>query len=227
MLNFFTRVAKIFAIIFFFCTASSQAKPYFAADSISPNFLNPPPEIGSEQYKKEIQQIVKLQKNFDLNELDQALAEKHLRPETIAEFIDPKLTRASFPKLYFLLDRSGETSYETTQNIKNFWNKTRPYLTDKKVKMLIEPSGGKSYPSGHATGSYLYANILGILFPQKREAFQNYAEKISQRRVLVGMHYPSDILAGEKLALLILDRLKQNSDFEKNFEAARREIAGR
>ncbi|OFW81165.1 MAG: hypothetical protein A2887_00705 [Alphaproteobacteria bacterium RIFCSPLOWO2_01_FULL_40_26] len=204
----------------FFANTQIFAKPYFAAESIAPSLLNPPPTIN----ENEINQIIKLQKNFDLTEIDEALAEKQLRPETILLAVDEKFSRQSYPKLYHFLDRVSETSHQTTDKIKSHWNKTRPYLADSRVNMLISPSFGGSYPAGHTTGSYIYAHILSLLLPQKRQDFFSIAEKISQHRILVGMHYPSDASAGKQLALLIIGAMTQKDEFQKDFMKAKEEI---
>ena len=66
--------------------------------------------------------------------------------------------------------------------------------------------------------------ILGMLIPQKEQDLKKLAQKISYRRILVGMHYPHDIIAGEQLARLILGGLLQNEEFRKDFENARLEL---
>lgn len=218
---------KIFlGLLFFvllFCP-ELYAEPYFSGDEIAPTLIDPPFEIGSKEWQQELRQILKMQKKFDLDEIDKALSEKHLQPETVAQFADTSITRKSYPKLYHLLDRVGETSRSVNDVVKTYWNQQRPYRADKRINALIALSEGRSYPSGHATGSHVYAHILGVLMPQKRQQFEDRAEKISYRRVLVGMHYPHDLVGGKQLALIIVGALMQNSDFKKDLKAAQKEI---
>jgi len=212
------------AFLFFAATDFATAKSYFPKNSISPNLISPALVIGSAEWQNEIAQVVKAQKNYDMDELDEAIAEKHLQPETIAQAIDPTITRAAYPQLYYLMDRVGDTSRCETDAVKDYWNQTRPYLADSRVKMLITPSRGGSYPSGHATGSYIYANILGLLFPQNRDKYFAYADKIGAHRVTIGMHYPRDIAAGKTLSFLIVGGLTQSAEFRKDFQKALSEI---
>ncbi len=214
--------ANIFCL--FFLATQSIAKPYFTADSISPTLLDPPIASNSKNWQNEVKQIIELQKKFDLEELDLAASEKNLKPDLIAK-IDPVISRNEFPRLYYLLDRVGETSKSTTENFKNYWKTSRPYLTDHKIKMLITPSAGFSYPSGHTSGSFVYAHVLGLLIPQRRESFEKYAEQIAQRRILVGMHFPHDIEGGKKLALILVGALTQNPEFQHDFKEAQKEIS--
>lgn len=212
------------SFLFFASTQFATAKSYFEQNSISPHLIGPALIIDSKEWQNEVNQILKVQKNFDDAELDEAISEKHLQPETIAHAIDPSITREAYPKLYYLMDRVGDTSRCETDNVKEFWNQTRPYLADKRVKMLITPSRGGSFPSGHATGSYIYAHVLGLLFPQNREKYHELADEIGQHRILIGMHYPRDIIAGKHMAYLVIGGLIQNEEFLKDFKKAAKEI---
>ncbi|MDX2083616.1 MAG: phosphatase PAP2 family protein [Rickettsiales bacterium] len=212
--------------IFIFISFNSLAEPYFSSQTIDPNLITPPFSYESAEFKKDISQIIALQKKADKKEIIKALDERQLRPETIVEIVDPSLTRAANPKLYKLLDRASETSISTTENVKNYWNTKRPYLIDNKIKALIPPHDNPAYPSGHTCGSYVVAHILGLLIPQKRQIFYQRANEIAKHRVLVGMHYNKDLEGGKELALLIVGGLLQNEAFQKDFAAAKKELAG-
>jgi hypothetical protein len=213
------------AFVIFFCFASSaKAQTYFDIHSISPNLIDPALKTDSKEWAKEIEAIIKLQKNLDLEKIDQAVIEKKLRPETLVHFVDPQITRISHPKLYHLLDRTCDTSRGVTDYIKDYWQQTRPYLADSRVKMLISPSDGFSYPSGHTVGSYIYAHVLGLLIPDQQQNLKNYAKQIAQNRVLVGMHYQNDVAGGKQLAFLIVGGLAQNKDFQDDFIEAQKEL---
>ncbi len=219
---------QIFGFFFLILSAcSATTENYFSGDSINPKLIEAPYAQNSKELNEEIQQIIKLQKHFSLNELELASREKFLRPEIFALYADRNLSRESYPKLYRLLDRISYTSKLANDHSKEYWNVTRPYLVEKKVNMLITPSPGACYPSGHTTSSMVHTQILGLLIPEKSDDLQKLAKKISQRRVLVGMHYPHDIVAGEQLSRLVIGGLMQNEDFKKDFENARIELAKR
>lgn len=215
---------QIFAIFFLILSAcSATTEKYFSADSIPPTLIEPPFAAGSKEQNDEVQQILKLQKNFNLNELELASREKHLRPEIFILYTNRAFTREAYPHLYQLLDRVSVTTKAVNDNAKEYWNVARPY-SDKRINILITPSSGPTYPSGHASSSLVNAQILGLLVPQKYSDLQKLAKKIGRRRVLVGMHYAHDIVAGEQMSRLVLGSLMQNKEFKKDFEAARREL---
>ncbi len=217
-------MSKFFLIIFFFVISTAQAKPYFAANLISPTLIDEPFKIDSIEFQNELEKIKVLQKDADKEEIKKAAKERHLTPELITKSTITNLTREKFPKVYALLDRVFETSKPLDESVKEYWNVKRPYLIDKNVKALVTPHKNPSYPSGHACGSYLAANVLSLLIPQKRFEFHENARLISERRVLVGMHYFKDLEGGKQLALLLTGALLENEEFKKDFDNAKNEL---
>jgi undecaprenyl-diphosphatase len=53
-----------------------------------------------------------------------------------------------------------------------------------------------SFPSGHSTAAFSAAIALGTLFPRARLALWLYALTIAASRVIITVHYPSDVIAG-------------------------------
>lgn len=60
-----------------------------------------------------------------------------------------------------------------------------------------------SFPSAHATSSLAAATALGRVEPRARGPLFALAGGICLSRPYLGMHYPSDVLAGAALGLLI------------------------
>jgi acid phosphatase (class A) len=199
-------------------------KPYLDINNIKATTIDSPTLPNSKESQEEINEIIKIQKKLEPQEIDSALEEKEMKPEIITEYIDKNLSRNNVPKLYALLDKVGATSYFATHNIKNNYKIIRPYLANKNVQAIISPSNGYSYPSGHATGSYLWASVLSLLMPQQAIDFQNRAQEIAWHRVQVGMHYPQDLKGGKQLSLILLGGLLHNQDFLKDFNAALAEL---
>lgn len=103
--------------------------------------------------------------------------------------------------------------------LKSRFNRPRPPLTDSTLRPCISLPKGKAYPSGHATVARLYALVLAELVPARRAEFLAVGERSGLYRVIGGVHHPSDIAAGRRLADSLLVELKRNPAF--NAELAR------
>lgn len=62
---------------------------------------------------------------------------------------------------------------------------------------------GPSFPSNHATNSFAVATVLAWHFPGVAYLFYILAALVALSRVALGVHYPSDIVAGMILGLFV------------------------
>ena len=225
-LNFKTFIPFLASILILIGanSCSNEIKPYFNAGKISPELLNNPSLPGSKKYKKQVRHIIKLQANPDLDEVEEAFREKHLQPEMLVQFVDEKISRQDYPKLYNLLDRTHQTARSATRKAKNYWDMKRPYVAIKKIQPLIAAHANPAYPSGHTTSSYTLARVLSLVFVEQKNEFLDRAKEIAQHRVLVGMHFPQDLDAGRQLSLLVMGGLIRDEQFLEDLKKAQKEI---
>lgn len=89
------------------------------------------------------------------------------------------------------------------QAVAHVWHRARPYESHPRgIIPLIAGSHDPSFPSDHATAAFAIA--FGILFVSRRVGllFLAWATLIAISRVLVGVHYPTDVLAGLAVGLV-------------------------
>ncbi len=67
----------------------------------------------------------------------------------------------------------------------------------------IGEAHGSSFPSNHAANCFAGAAILAWYFSRYRNFFYTLAALIALSRVALGVHYPSDILAGSMLGIFV------------------------
>ncbi|MBI4227659.1 MAG: phosphatase PAP2 family protein [Candidatus Omnitrophica bacterium] len=60
----------------------------------------------------------------------------------------------------------------------------------------LAPATGWSFPSGHAAAAFALAAFLSVGWPRWRGAWWTLAALVAWSRVALGVHYPSDCLAG-------------------------------
>jgi len=98
--------------------------------------------------------------------------------------------------LYLVVTLLGSTAINLYA--KTFWHRMRPHLWDSSFPPLTD----FSFPSGHAMSSMVTAAVLITLCWQTRWRWlvlavgSAYVVAIGWSRLYLGVHYPSDILAG-------------------------------
>lgn len=63
--------------------------------------------------------------------------------------------------------------------------------------------GGPSFPSGHAAGAFTFAAFIALRAPRYRAPALLFAALVAASRCVLGVHYPSDVLAGALLGSLV------------------------
>jgi undecaprenyl-diphosphatase len=77
------------------------------------------------------------------------------------------------------------------------WQRPRPYQEHPgSIVPLIAPSHDPSFPSDHAAAAFAIAIAVLLVAPKAGRVFVAWALLIAVSRVLVGVHYPSDVIAG-------------------------------
>ena len=84
---------------------------------------------------------------------------------------------------------------------KEKFNRPRPFNKDSSLLPCIHKPKDLSYPSGHATAGYALALVLAKKFPAKRDLILKQGLQIGENRLIGGVHHPSDVEAGRKLAV--------------------------
>jgi undecaprenyl-diphosphatase len=75
----------------------------------------------------------------------------------------------------------------------------RPFEVEPDPEPLGRIPGSDSFPSGHATVSFACAAVLAAAVPRLAVPVYLLAAAIAWSRVVVGVHYPLDVLAGAAL----------------------------
>ena len=106
---------------------------------------------------------------------------------------------------------------------KQKFNRTRPPIANPEIHACVPLEHTGSFPSGHATRGIVWATIVAEIFPEEREQIMASGKQIGDDRVLAGMHYPSDVVAGQALGAAIAQKLLANPDFTDQLNKAKLE----
>ena len=88
--------------------------------------------------------------------------------------------------------------------LKNLVARTRPYEVIDGLTLLVDKASDLSFPSGHSAASFVAAVIILRLLPRRYGvSAMVLAAFIAFSRLYVGIHYPTDVLAGTVSGILI------------------------
>lgn len=135
-----------------------------------------------------------------------------------------ELTPETNPKLFELLKTVLATTHVVNETAKEKYKRLRPYQAHPDVVKAVFTVKGYSYPSGHSMGSFTLAIVLGEIFPDKKQEFLNRAAEVAQSRVNAGVHYPSDIKAGEVLGRATGAAIIASPSFRTDLAAVKAEL---
>jgi len=80
--------------------------------------------------------------------------------------------------------------------LKNSLKRKRPQQAVPGLRSLIVASDQFSFPSGHSSGAFLLATTLVLVYGGPVAAIYLWAGGVALSRVVLGVHFPGDIVAG-------------------------------
>jgi acid phosphatase (class A) len=99
-------------------------------------------------------------------------------------------------------------------NLKDRYQRPRPFVADTQIKPCLPQEQGYSFPSGHSTWYRAASELLADLVPERRTRLVAVGSHGGNSRVLCGVHYPSDVLAGQRLGVAAAAQLIASSQWK-------------
>lgn len=183
--------------------------------------LAPPPKENSARFKRDFVLLHKYQQERSKQQCELAKRQRYPTYEAFFETSE-LLTKEQYDATKPFMKKVVNFSVRVANYFKNHTVRDRPYNVDADIKPCIQKlSGKKSYPSSHAVAAIVSSCVLAEIFPNKTTQLEEYGYSLGVLRAVVGVHHPSDVSAGQKLAMDICNRLKSEEDFMKELNKTR------
>jgi acid phosphatase (class A) len=186
--------------------------------------LPPPPPPNSEAAKRDLAEVLEVQESRTPERAERGLADDVLSIYRFDDVLGPKFKAANIPVTDAFFNRLHEDSRTYLKMSKEFWSMPRPVNVSKEVKPLAPVRLPTAYPSGTTLFGSVTCIVLANMIPEKRFELFERSHDFAQSRVVIGVHFPRDLLAGEIGATLIVQGFFQSPEFMKDFEVARTEL---
>lgn len=161
--------------------------------------IGPYPVSGSIEEKKEDQILLEYQKTRTADDCAKINLEKKTGFEAFYMDHHGPISKEEFKSIEKDIEESHQFYSLNKKTAKNIYQRPRPFVRNKSIRPCVRPNSKYSYPSGHTTLAYFWANLLIHIYPAKKEAILKRAHEIAMNRIIGGVHHPSDIEAGKKL----------------------------
>jgi uncharacterized membrane protein YphA (DoxX/SURF4 family) len=205
--------------------ATPAAQPYAAATQIDlDDILAPPP--GPAETRKELDALLAIQKKRSPEDAAACIADQVISVYRFADVLGDRFSADKLPKTDALFLRVLATVHVPLEKAQKLWGRKRPPLLEPAIKPAGTLPTTAAYPSGHATAGNLMGILLADLLPERSAELHARGVLFGDRRVLAGVHYPSDIEAGKLSAAAIAAILYQDPQFKADFAAAATELRG-
>jgi membrane-associated phospholipid phosphatase len=169
----------------------------------------PPPAIGSPTFVADLDELRRLSASRTVAQADTARYWASESPSSRWEvFMGDEIARRGLTPVRAAraLALGSVATYDAMVacwDAKYFYWLLRPISADPTLKTVFSTPPFPSYPSGHSTLSSAVAEVFAELFPDAAEHYRQKAFEASTSRVLGGVHYRFDVLAGEHLGLQV------------------------
>jgi acid phosphatase (class A) len=188
------------------------------------NVVPDPPAPGTSAGRADLDAVIAAQTARTTTSIAQAQADRKRSIKAFGGAIGGSFSSGQFPLTTELMDNAVDDARGIMGQSKGIWRRERPFRLDRSITPCVKEPDTASYPSSHATSGYVMGLLLAEMLPEKAGAIRARANEFANGRLVCGVHFPTDISAGQRAAEAIVARLKADQRFSKDYAAARREF---
>jgi acid phosphatase (class A) len=198
MVEKLTRIVILLAFIGMAEVQGKDSRIFLPIGSVdTAEVINPPPAEGSDALREQMTVVLWLQRTRTPEQV--TFVEEALDLRRFVPTLGAALLEVDGIDLKRTLDTAIDEVRTEYDALKRQYNLRRPFEINEAVKPVGDARPVASYPSGHAIRATVYARLLAEIFPEHRDALLELGRQIGFGRVIAGVHFPIDVVAGQKL----------------------------
>jgi acid phosphatase (class A) len=226
LLSFIALIAASLASAAVVSSAARAADTYYISPSEIDllHILAPPPPPDSPAGKTDLEGVLAAVNSRTEASIKQAQDDDQRTVFRFADVMGPNFRTENLPLTTQLFQHVYQDGNAATLAAKNFFKRTRPFVIDPEIKILVVQPPDFSFPSNHSTFGNEAGILLADMVPENAAAIFARAAEYAHNRVVAGVHFPTDVEAGHIAASVIDNTLLHNPRFEADFAQAKAEV---
>ena len=98
---------------------------------------------------------------------------------------------------------TGVVALTLYKTLKRWTRRPRPYAAHPRIRAWVAPLDEFSFPSGHTLHAVSFSIVALAYYPWLAPLLVPFTFGVALSRVVLGLHYPSDVLAATGIAILL------------------------
>lgn len=96
---------------------------------------------------------------------------------------------------------TGTVALLMYKSLKRWTRRPRPFAADVRIRAWVAPLDEFSFPSGHTLHAVSFTLVAVAYYPVLAWGLVPFAASVAVSRVVLGLHYPSDVLAATGIGI--------------------------
>ncbi|WP_353185787.1 phosphatase PAP2 family protein [Bosea sp. (in: a-proteobacteria)] len=211
--------------------ASAQQRPYLlwldGARLDVAKIIGLPPAQNTPEAKAEFEQVLEISQARTPEREKAAIADQRQGLVNFLDGLDHGYVAGTHREVRLLFREAQIELAILLKSVHRLTSRPRPFAVWNKVRVKPCPGArpeGTSFPSGHAATAALYAELLKAAVPELGEQLEERVKSYDESRLVCGFHYPSDLVAGDKVGRAVAKALLADRAFKARFDETVPEI---
>jgi hypothetical protein len=186
-----------------------------------------PPALNSPEQRAEFESVLQISQARTPEREKAAIADQFQTLNRFLDGIEHAYVEGTHREMRLLFREAQIELGIVLLSVRRLTSRPRPFSVWNRVRVKPCPGArpdGTSFPAGHAATAALYAELLTQVAPELATRFEDRVKTYGESRLVCGFHYPTDLVAGDKVGREVAKALLADRAFRGRFDDTRPEI---